>query len=104
MLNLSRIIAVHGLGADPEYTWVGKATPNKNDPKHTEKVHLLRDLLKNDFPDARILNFPHNSDWLVDAPVKTAHQIGQKLLSEVKQWRNKRPSPVRHTITPINHY
>ena len=37
-----------------------------------QKVHLLKDLLKSDFPEARLLIFTHNSDWLVDAPVMTA--------------------------------
>jgi hypothetical protein len=75
-----RIVAVHGLGAHPEYTW------NSDDGN---RVHLLRDLIKNDFPNTRILAFAHNSDWLIDAPVKSAQQIGDRLLDELVKHRLK---------------
>ncbi|KAH8878672.1 hypothetical protein GQ53DRAFT_81806 [Thozetella sp. PMI_491] len=77
-----QIVAVHGLGAHPDHTWTANsARVNAGRP---EKVHLLRDLLKHDFPDARVLSFAHNSDWLIDAPVKTARQIGDRLLEQLK--------------------
>ncbi|RKK88971.1 hypothetical protein BFJ71_g12671, partial [Fusarium oxysporum] len=76
------IVAVHGLGAHPEHTWEGKPV-DKDHPK----PHLLRDLLSHSFPTARILSFAYNSDWLVDAPEKTAQQIGQKLLEELVERR-----------------
>jgi hypothetical protein len=50
-------------------------------------VHLLRDLLQPKFPDARILSFAHNSDWFVNAPVKTAQEIGDKLLEQLAEAR-----------------
>jgi hypothetical protein len=53
-------------------------------------IYLLRDLLKPDFPEARILSFAHNSDWLVNAPVKTAQQIGDKLLEQLVKARKDR--------------
>ncbi|KAK1637273.1 peptidase C14 [Colletotrichum phormii] len=65
------IVAVHGLGAHPDHTWEGK--------KDQAKVHLLRNLLPEAFPTARILSFSYNSDWLVDAPEKTAQQVGYRL-------------------------
>ena len=79
---LRRIVAVHGLGAHPEHTWEGKPA-DKDHPK----PHLLRDLLSHSFPTARISSFAYNSDWLVDAPEKTAQQIGQKLLEELVERR-----------------
>ncbi|KAM3553716.1 hypothetical protein ARSEF4850_006789 [Beauveria asiatica] len=54
------------------------------------KIHLLKDLLAHDFPDARIWNFAHESNWLIDAPVKTTEEIGKCLLKEI---RDKRSSP-----------
>ncbi|KAJ5742536.1 vegetative incompatibility protein HET-E-1 [Penicillium nucicola] len=82
------IVAVHGLGAHPEYTWTGtsSASTGSGDVK---RIHLLRDLLKDDFPTARILAFAHNSDWLINAPVKSAQQIGERLLDELVKHRKK---------------
>jgi hypothetical protein len=66
------------------------------DPNHPDtvpRVHLLRDLLKPDpdFLEARILSFPYNSDWLINSPVKTAQQIADKLIEELKKDRLNRP-------------
>jgi hypothetical protein len=55
-----------------------------------QKVNLLNDFLKTDFPKARLLSFAHNSDWLIDAPVKTAQQIGDKLLEQLEKARSNR--------------
>jgi hypothetical protein len=52
------------------------------------RVHLLRDLLKPDFPEARIFSFAYNSDWLIKAPVKTAQQIASRLLDQLKAARS----------------
>jgi hypothetical protein len=59
-------------------------TANEGLTHRSEKVHLLRHLLKDGFSDARILSFAHNSDWLIDAPVKTAQQIGDRLLDQLR--------------------
>ncbi|KAI1827418.1 hypothetical protein F4861DRAFT_363248 [Xylaria intraflava] len=77
------IVAVHGLGAHPEYTWTCDAP--RGDPRG--KIHLLRHILRESFPQARILRFAHNSDWLIDAPTKTAQQIGEKLLDDLVAYR-----------------
>ncbi|KAI0543783.1 hypothetical protein F4679DRAFT_567400 [Xylaria curta] len=99
------IVAVHGLGAHPEHTWTCDAL--EEDPQtegiheHTEacdtpewsprkKIHLLRCLLKESFPEARILSFAYNSDWLIDAPIKTAQQIGERLHDQLVRARNER--------------
>ncbi|KAI0854883.1 hypothetical protein F4860DRAFT_498003 [Xylaria cubensis] len=99
------IVAVHGLGAHPEYTWTCDAP--EEDPQtdriheHTStcdtpewsprrKIHLLRCLLKESFPEARILSFAYNSDWLIDAPIKTAQQIGERLHDQLVRDRNER--------------
>lgn len=79
---MNRIVAVHGLGAHPVHTWEGKPSTGS-----LSKLHLLRDLLREDFPTARISSFAYNSDWLVDAPEKTAQQIGRRLLEKLSQHR-----------------
>jgi hypothetical protein len=92
---MSRIVAVHGLGAHPEYTWTCEA-PRKHRTHEASaepaakrpRIHLLRCFLEPDFPDARILSFAYNSDWLIDAPVKTAQQIGDQLLKQLEKARS----------------
>ncbi|KDN59862.1 putative peptidase C14 [Colletotrichum sublineola] len=78
------IVAVHGLGAHPEHTWEGKAIE-----KDKPRVHLLRHLLPRAFPEARIVSFSYNSDWLVDAPEKTAQQIGHRLAESLAKHRGQ---------------
>jgi len=82
------IVTVHGLGANPEYTW--KTPSRSTDSEHKTRIHLL-DLVKEDFPTARILTFSYNSDWLIDAPVKSAQQIAGQLLDKLAKHRSKHP-------------
>jgi hypothetical protein len=93
--NGYRIVAVHGLGAHPEYTWTS-APAKSTDSNNGNRVHLLRDLLKDDFPSARILAFAYNSDWLIDAPVISAQQIGNRLLKDLVKHRSK------HQVRTVN--
>ncbi|KAK5994039.1 Vegetative incompatibility HET-E-1-like protein [Cladobotryum mycophilum] len=88
------IVAVHGLGAHSEYTWMGdsSATSETLDSYRPGKIHLLRDLLKADFTEARILSFAYNCDWLIDAPVKTVQQIGETLHDALVQHQSNRPN------------
>ncbi|RMZ86971.1 hypothetical protein DV736_g5797, partial [Chaetothyriales sp. CBS 134916] len=107
--NRSSIVAVHGLGAHPVHTWCDtsssarKRSASKTSSEYTQAAldgpvnsvdtcnkghfHLLRDLLRPKFPDARILSFAHNSDWFVNAPVATAQEIGYKLLDQLAEAR-----------------
>ncbi|RDW64642.1 hypothetical protein BP6252_10293 [Coleophoma cylindrospora] len=82
------IVAVYGLGAHPEYSWTREIPTVLGNPPDPPRIHLLNDLLKPDFPTARILSFAHNSDWLVDAPVKTGQMIGDRLLQQLKSHRS----------------
>lgn len=79
---IHRIVAVHGLGAHPDHTWEGKPADGQR-----PRTHLLKHLLRSDFPTARILSFAYNSDWLVDAPETTAQQIGKDLRKELDSHR-----------------
>ncbi|TFA98360.1 hypothetical protein CCMA1212_009831 [Trichoderma ghanense] len=86
-----RIVAVHGLGANPEHTWTCKTSSKSNGGKNQECVHLLKDLLMKDrrFADARILHFAYNSDWLVDACFESARDIGLRLVESLVEHRDK---------------
>lgn len=91
LADCPRIVAVHGLGADPEHTWT-QAVPAQTGDHATgsRRIHLLRDLLARDFPEARIMSFAQNLRWLNDAPVKTTEEIGKGLLEEIKAKRSRR--------------
>ncbi|KAI1299765.1 hypothetical protein F5Y03DRAFT_247246 [Xylaria venustula] len=82
------IVAVHGLGAHPEYTWTCHAPAMRDGPRR--RIHLLRDLLTESFPEARILSFAHISDWLGKASIKTAQEIGARLSDQLVQDRESR--------------
>jgi hypothetical protein len=84
-----RIVAVHGLGADPEHTWTCKPNSRSNSESNQGRVHLFKDLLMKDerFSDARIIQFAYNSDWLVDACFESAHDIGLRLIESLTEHR-----------------
>jgi hypothetical protein len=86
---LCRIVAVHGLGAHPEFTWTCEAPASSAGRTDKRRVHLLNDLLKAGYPEARILTFSHNSDWLINAPIKTSQQIGRAMVQQLKEHRLK---------------
>ncbi|RNJ54369.1 F-box/WD repeat-containing protein 9 [Verticillium nonalfalfae] len=91
----AKIVAVHGLGTHPERTWEALPPRSKDSTEKTQPVHLLRHFLKEDFPEARILLHAHNSDWMINAPIKTARQIGEQLVAELTEHLSK------HLCLPI---
>jgi triacylglycerol esterase/lipase EstA (alpha/beta hydrolase family) len=94
---LLSIVAVHGLGAHPEFTWTTKhkqAQPPAElcDTSHAsikDRVNWLKDegFLKEDFKTARIMTFGYNADWFLGAPMATAEQRAGTLLRELKRKR-----------------
>ncbi|KAI0100966.1 hypothetical protein GGR51DRAFT_336858 [Nemania sp. FL0031] len=95
------IVAVHGLGAHPEYTWTRKVPAYlaaELEKAPGTRVHLLKDLLKDDFKNASILSFGHNADWFIDAVNLTAQQTAEKLIKSLREHRLKykrgRPPPI----------
>ncbi|CEF76374.1 unnamed protein product [Fusarium graminearum] len=87
------IIAVHGLAAHAEWTWVQVyATDVKGDAQNyiDEERHLLRGLLKSKCPTARILSFVDDSTYLgKESVLKTTEEIGKCLLKEIKAKRRR---------------
>ncbi|KAI5844069.1 hypothetical protein DFP73DRAFT_632156 [Morchella snyderi] len=65
------IIAVHGLGSNPDWA-----------RKHAQTDAMwLRDFLPKSFHQARIMAFNHNSAWSMNAPVKSVEVCGEQLLN-----------------------
>ncbi|ETS80430.1 hypothetical protein PFICI_07959 [Pestalotiopsis fici W106-1] len=85
-----QIVAVHGLGAHYEHTWIRKVKEAGSE----KDVHLLRDLLPTTFPTAVIRNFKYNCDWLVNAPVQTSEDIGRRLLDLLEDHKEKKDLPI----------
>lgn len=80
--NLS-IIAVHGLGANPEYAWIRKVGEGR--------VNWLRDqnMLPAKITNARIMTFNYESSWLKDAPKQRRSICADQLLSALDNMRKE---------------
>jgi len=77
-LITSRIIAIPGLGADPEYTW------------KKSKVHWLRDanMLPKKIPHAKISVFQYQSQWFGKGSVdERIDNVANKLLHSLDRSR-----------------
>src|SRR5919199_6777031 len=80
-LTIYSIIAVHGLAANPVYTWV-KKVPNSDSAKvgrlneqGLREILWLKHFLPARLPNARILKYNYGSAYLVDAPKESLRSI-----------------------------
>jgi len=72
---------VHGIGADPYYSWVSK------------KVHWLEneEMLPRRFPTARIMSFGYESQWFGDSAIKISPpSVADDLLGDLQAVRKVR--------------
>ena len=79
------IVAVHGLGANPEKTWLSRRQPGESGPQ----VNWLRDphLLPSIVPHASIWTVNYDSRWLHNAPVQCLRMLAGQLLTFLHQNR-----------------
>lgn len=80
---LFSVVAVHGLGAHPDYTWTAG------------DVNWLRDehMLPREIPNSRILRFGYESRWLGKEAIQqklplVADQLLRNMMASRKVWRN----------------
>ncbi|KAI0852003.1 hypothetical protein F5Y00DRAFT_274251 [Daldinia vernicosa] len=87
------IVAVHGLGAHPYYSWKANAPPNSTGVPEEDEVGINwlehDDFLKKDFKNVRILSYSYNADWFVDASLSTASQKALTFLETLSEFREK---------------
>ncbi|KAI1471751.1 uncharacterized protein F4812DRAFT_190892 [Daldinia caldariorum] len=85
------IVAVHGLGAHPYYSWKGKG-PLSSSAAGESQGH--DDFLKKDFKNVRILSYAYNADWFMDASLSTASQKALTFLRALSEFRkNTKKNP-----------
>jgi len=92
------VIAVHGLGANPDYTWKHKITTKEGGKKY---VQWLSDpeLLPSQIPNARIMTFNYPSRWHRNAPHQRRPSCAIQLLQAVHSDRvSLRPSIIINFI------
>lgn len=93
--NHVSIVAVHGLGANPDYAWVWlpKNNPPNNPSYPNEPLNWLRDLLPPKLLSSklpcRIMAFNYDSRWLLKAPQQRLSNISDNMLSSLRNNRAK---------------
>lgn len=86
LLTLYSIIAIHGIGADPDRTWTGRGPAD-------EEVNWLMspEMLPKAVPNARIMRFGYQSNWfgtIMDEPKKTfISDVADMLLKQIEFYR-----------------
>lgn len=86
------IVAVHGLGANPDYAWVW--LPKNNPPNRrgypNKPFNWLQELLPAKLPKpCRVLAFNYDSRWFWDAPQQKLSSISDTLLDSLRNDREQ---------------
>ena len=112
--ELYSIIAVHGLAANPAYTWVKKIPNDDSDNNGSTKVGRLNEeglreilwlkhLLPAVLPNARILKYNYDSTYLKDAPKESLRSIASRLIHLIHDLRKQDLSARKRPIIFIGH-
>jgi hypothetical protein len=88
-------VAVHGLGANPNYAWIWLPKNNPPDNPNYPEVPLnwLKDLLPSKLLSSklrcRVMTFNYESKWFLDAPQVRLSNISDNLLDSLRNNRTK---------------
>ncbi|KAJ2900154.1 hypothetical protein MKZ38_002568 [Zalerion maritima] len=78
------IVAVHGLGGNPYWSWVG----TRKDTSGTKvEIDWLRELLPKFVPRCRVLSFGYQSHYLKHAPKRDITNCAEELLHALSNYR-----------------
>ncbi|KAL7934294.1 peptidase C14 [Trichoderma chlorosporum] len=80
------VVAVHGLGANVDWSWVWQDKTGQRSP-----VHWLRnpDMLPAVVPKARILAYNYESRWHINAPQLRLQLCGKEFMRSLHNFRSK---------------
>lgn len=94
------IVAVHGLGASPDWAWIRKA----KDGNEAANVNWLTDenMLPAKLPDSRIMTFNYESKWLLGAPKQRRSLCAIQLLNALDNKREAVTTPSSRMFTLIS--
>jgi hypothetical protein len=95
------IIAVHGLGANPDWAWIGKREVGNGE----EHIKWLSDknMLPAKLPDSRIMTFNYESNWLLGAPKQRRSLCGVQLLTALDSKRKEEMNTQHRPLIFIGH-
>ncbi|KAL9134421.1 MAG: hypothetical protein Q9175_004391 [Cornicularia normoerica] len=95
------IVAVHGLGASPDWAWIRKV---KDGDKEVH-VNWLKDdnMLPTKLPDSRIMTFNYESKWLLGAPKQRRSLCAIQLLTALDNKRKEEKDTKHRPLIFIGH-
>jgi Putative serine esterase (DUF676) len=103
------IIAIHGLAANPVYTWV-KQVPIKNanlgrvnKEGNCREVVWLKHLLPDIIPNARVLKYNYDSRYLMNAPKENLRSIASRLVLGIHELRSREKNTQNRPIIFVGH-
>ena len=87
-LDFLSVVAVHGLGATPNWAWIRKMDEEK-------RVNWLadKDMLPAKLPNSRIMTFNYESKWLLGAPKQRRSLCAIQLLTALDNKRKEVTTP-----------
>ena len=95
-LSFLSIVAVHGLGATPDWAWIRKVDKEVH-------VNWLADenMLPAKLPDCRIMTFNYESKWLLEAPKQRRSLCAIELLTALHNKREEVTAPSSQKLNLI---
>jgi len=101
---------VHGLAANPVYTWI-KKVPGTNENAEfgrlndngEREVMWLKHLLPAVVPCARIIKFNYSSSYLVNAPNESLRSIAERLANTIRNLRREEELTAKRPLIFIGH-
>ena len=110
ILIYTSIIAVHGLAANPVYTWI-KRVPANNEKDDFGRVNnngerevmWLKHLLPAVIPSARILKYNYGSSYLVNAPKECLRSLAERLANTIRNLRGREEDTTKRPLIFIGH-